>query len=210
MLHKTYLNKQTKLFSFGTEFFHFLERLCLQWKTLLAYTDRQYCVSLCISISYSAYSRAAYLTACSCTDMWNDILDTHPRDVTSQATFQINLCSALGMADAATTCCHSSFSITLFPPYAFFYLLLKILEFLLLPPPPHLFPLLLQWLSWPSYKQNSVFPAILKEWLELMQLLLCPHSGSKLRLTQVLIGLSLCFLAKVTFELHTWNYKRNL
>lgn len=53
-------------------------------------------------IPYCAYSRAAHFTACSCTDKLNYILGTHPSAVTSQAAFQMDLHSALGMADAAT------------------------------------------------------------------------------------------------------------
>lgn len=70
----------------------------LYWHTLR--TDNT--VSLYTSIFYSAYSRAAYFTACSCTDILNYILGTHSTAVTPQAAFQMDLYSALGMVDGAT------------------------------------------------------------------------------------------------------------
>lgn len=86
-------------------------------ETLLANTwDRQHSVSLHTSI-YSAYSRNAYFTGCSCTDT---LLGTHPNAVTSLTTFQMNLYSVLGMANATTWELwkkHSPFSIVIFSPH---------------------------------------------------------------------------------------------
>lgn len=72
-------------------------------ETLLPNTcDRQHGASRPTSIFYSAYSRNAYYTVCSFTDTLNYILGTHPNAVTSLTTFQMNLYSVLGMANAAT------------------------------------------------------------------------------------------------------------
>ena len=85
-------------------------------------------------------------------------------------------------------------------PYFFICFLIKSSCYFFSRPSPSL-----PWrLSRPSYKQTQFFHLCFQaeELLELTLLLLCPHSASKWMLAQVLVGLRVYYLAKITLQLH--------